>query len=215
MTGGTSPYASVTSCRFPPIGIAGCWRPPRAVCDNPEPMDPARRTAVSACLARLADGDRSAFDTLLPELWPVILAFAKRTLREVADAEDVAQEVFIKIAARIADYDRRRDGLTWVYAIAAFEIRTQLRRLQRRRELPPPAENAEPADPMPTHIDALIEQEMSAVLTDALGELTDADRALLGIGKGAGDETLAGATIRKRRQRALTKLRTAWSKLYG
>lgn len=177
-------------------------------------MDPARRTAVSATLVRLADGDRSAFDSLMAELWPVVLAFAKRTLREVADAEDVAQEVFIKIASRIADYDRSRDGLTWVYAIATFEIRTQLRRLQRRREVPPPSD-AEPADPMPSHIDVLIDNEISAVLTDALGKLTDADRALLGIGEGREDDMLAGATIRKRRQRALTRLRTVWSKLYG
>lgn len=178
-------------------------------------MDLARRTAVSATLARLADGDRSAFDALMTELWPVVLAFAKRTLRKVADAEDVAQEVFIKVASRIADYDRSRDGLTWVYAIATFEIRTQLRRLQRRREVPALPENAEPADPMPTHIDLMIDEEMTTVLTDALGELTDADRALLGIGEGREDETLAGATIRKRRQRALTKLRSVWSKLYG
>ena len=178
-------------------------------------MDPARRAAVSATLARLADGDRSAFDALMTELWPVVLAFAKKTLREPADAEDVAQEALIKVASRIADYDRSRDGLTWVYAIATFEVRTQLRRLQRRREVAPPTEDAEPVDPIPAQIDQLIDDEMSAVLTDALGELSDADRALLGLGQGRADEAAAGATIRKRRQRALTKLRTVWSKLYG
>lgn len=151
----------------------------------------------------------------MTELWLVVLAFARKTLREPADAEDVAQEALIKVASRIADYDRSRDGLTWVYAIATFEIRTHLRRLQRRREVASPAENAEPADPMASHIDQLIDDEMSAVLTDALGELSDADRALLGLGEGRRDEAAAGATIRKRRQRALTKLRSVWSKLYG
>lgn len=178
-------------------------------------MDPARRAAVSATLVRLADGDRSAFDALMTELWPVILAFAKKTLRVPADAEDVSQEVLIKVASRIADYDRSRDGLTWVYAIATFEIRTHLRRLQRRREGPPLNEDAERGDPMPSHVDQLIDDEMSAALRDALGELTDADRALLGLGEGGRDEAAAGATIRKRRQRALTKLRTVWSKLHG
>lgn len=178
-------------------------------------MDPARRKAISDALARLADGDRSAFGALMTELWPVVLAFAKRTLREVADAEDVAQEVFIKVSSRIADYDRSRDGLTWVYAIAAFEIRTNLRRLQRRREVPPLIEDGEPADPMPSPVDELIDHEILAALTDVLGQLTDADRALLGIGEPGADELVAGATIRKRRQRALTKLRTVWGKLYG
>lgn len=178
-------------------------------------MDAARRTAISDALARLADGDRSAFAVLMTDLWPVVLAFARRTVREAADAEDVAQEVFVKIAARIADYDRSRDGLTWVYAIAAFEVRTHLRRLQRRREVPPIAEDAEPVDPAPSPIDLMIDEEVSTILAGALGELSDADRALLGVGERNADAGLSGAAIRKRRQRALDKLRTVWSKIYG
>ena len=178
-------------------------------------MDALRRTAVSDALARLADGHRSAFAVVMAELWPVVLAFVKRTLREVADAEDVAQEVFVKVVSRIADYDRRRDGLTWVYAIAAFEVRTHLRRLQRRREVPTLAEAAEPADPTPLHVDLMIDEELSRVLAGALGELTEADRALLGVGEGSFDAVLSGTAVRKRRQRALTKLRIVWSKLYG
>lgn len=151
----------------------------------------------------------------MTELWPAVMAFAKRTVRQAADAEDVAQEVFVKVASRITDYDRSRDGLTWVYAIAAFEIRTHLRRLQRRREVPPLADDAEPADPTPSQIDLMIDEDISRMLADALGELSDADRSLLGVGEVGFDGALTGAAIRKRRQRALTRLRTVWSKLYG
>jgi RNA polymerase sigma-70 factor (ECF subfamily) len=178
-------------------------------------MDAARRTAISDALSRLADGDRSAFTVVMTELWPVVLAFVRKTVHEAADAEDVAQEVFVKVASRIADYDRSRDGLTWVYAIAAFEVRTHLRRLQRRKEVPPLAEDPEPADPMPSPIDLMIDEEISRTLVGALGELSDADRALLGIGERSADPGLAGTAIRKRRQRALGRLRTVWSKLYG
>lgn len=178
-------------------------------------MDAARRTAISDALARLADGDRSAFAVLMTDLWPVVLAFARRTVREATDAEDVAQEVFVKIASRIADYDRSRDGLTWVYAIAAFEVRTHLRRLQRRREVPSLAEDTEPADSAPSPIDAMIDEEVSTMLAGALSELSDADRALLGIGEGTFDAALSGTAIRKRRQRALSKLRSVWSRIYG
>jgi len=178
-------------------------------------MDAARRTAVSDALSRLADGDRSAFSVVMTELWPVVLAFVRKTVRESADAEDVAQEVFVKVASRIADYDRSRDGLTWVYAIAAFEVRTHLRRLQRRREVPPLVEDAEPADPMPSPVDLMIEEEISRTLVGALGELSDADRTLLGIGERSADSGLTGTAIRKRRQRALGRLRAVWSKLYG
>lgn len=178
-------------------------------------MEAARRTAISDALSRLADGDRSAFTILMTELWPVVLAFVRKTVREAADAEDVAQEVFVKVASRIADYDRSRDGLTWVYAIAAFEVRTHLRRLQRRREAPPLTQDAEPADPMPSPVDLMIDEEISRTLVGALGELSDADRALLGIGEPIADTELTGTAIRKRRQRALGRLRTVWSKLYG
>lgn len=177
-------------------------------------MDTARRTAINDALARLADGDRSAFAVVMAELWPVILTFVKRAVREVADAEDVAQEVFVKVASRIADYDRGRDGLTWVYAIAAFEIRTQLRRLQRRRETSPLAEADEPADPAPSQIDFMIDDEITKMLTSALGELSEGERALLGVGESSVDVALTGTAIRKRRQRALSRLRAAWSKLY-
>jgi RNA polymerase sigma-70 factor (ECF subfamily) len=177
-------------------------------------MDAVRRTAISDDLARLADGDRSAFAVLMTELWPVVMAFAKRTVRETADAEDVAQEVFVKVASRIADYDRDRDGLTWVYAITAFEIRTHLRRLQRRREGPALADDAEPVDPTPPQVDLMIDEEVSRMLTGALVELSAAERALLGVGEASVDAALTGTVIRKRRQRALAKLRSAWSHLY-
>lgn len=178
-------------------------------------MDALRRTVISDALARLADGDRSAFTLLMTELWPVVLAFVRKTVREAADAEDVAQEVFVKIASRIADYDRARDGLTWVYAIAAFEVRTHLRRLQRRREVPSVAEETEPADPSLAPVELMMDEEMESMLASALGELTDAERAVLGITEASSHSASTGAAVRKRRQRALTKLRTVWSKLYG
>lgn len=183
--------------------------------ENPLRMDATHRTAINDALARLADGDRSAFATLMAELWPVVFAFVKRTVRESADAEDVAQEVFVKVTSRISDYDRDRDALTWVYAIAAFEVRTHLRRQQRRREIPSLAEDAEPPDPTPSTVDLMIDEEISRMLAGALGEISDADRALLGIGERGSDAALTGPTIRKRRQRALGRLRTVWSKLYG
>ena len=178
-------------------------------------MDALRRTAISDALGRLADGDRSAFKVVMTELWPVVLAFVKRTVREPADAEDVAQEVFVKVASRIADYDRARDGLTWVYAIAAFEIRTYLRRLQRRREVPSLTQEVEPADASPAALELMMDQEITSMLESALGELSDAERALLGIGEANSHSVPTGAAVRKRKQRALTKLRTVWSKLYG
>ncbi len=97
-------------------------------------MDLARRNAIQDAMVRLAEGDRTVFDVLLDELWPVVLAFARRCVGQVADAEDVAQEVFLRICSRIADFDRSRDGLSWALGIASYEVMTHRRRVQRRRD---------------------------------------------------------------------------------
>ncbi|HEU5072963.1 MAG TPA: sigma-70 family RNA polymerase sigma factor, partial [Polyangiaceae bacterium] len=94
-------------------------------------MDAARRKAIHDAMVRLSDGDRTAFDVLLDELWPVILAFAKRGAGPGVDAEDVAQEVFYKLCARIADFDRRRDAVSWAFGIASYELMTHRRRILR------------------------------------------------------------------------------------
>jgi DNA-directed RNA polymerase specialized sigma24 family protein len=57
-------------------------------------MNAARRQAIHEAMVRLFDGDRTAFDVLLDELWPVIISFAERGVGRGADAEDIAQEAF-------------------------------------------------------------------------------------------------------------------------
>ena len=179
------------------------------------PEGPGRDDPDGPLVERARRGDADAFDEIVRLYGDRLVNYIRAMLGPHADAEDVAQEVFVKVASRIADYDRSRDGLTWVYAIAAFEVRTHLRRLQRRREVPPLAEDAEPADPMPSPVDLMIEEEISRTLVGALGELSDADRTLLEIGERSADSGLTGTAIRKRRQRALGRLRAVWSKLYG
>lgn len=179
-------------------------------------MNPARRTLINEALVRLADGDRSSFTVLMDELWPVLLSFASRLIGERADAEDVAQETLIKIAARISDYDRTRDGVTWAYAIAAYEIRTWRRKRYRRRELPN-LENVEQLiAPAPSIEDVYMEEQLGQALADALGTLSDSDREALGVTERTGlSGEISDTAIRKRRQRAVTKLRSLWSHLYG
>src|SRR5215475_10928006 len=98
-------------------------------------MDAVRRKAIHDAMVRLSDGNRSAFDVLLDELWPVIVSFIERGVGPSADAEDVAQEVFYRVCSRIADFDPSRDGLSWAFGIASYEIMTHRKRAQRRREV--------------------------------------------------------------------------------
>jgi RNA polymerase sigma-70 factor, ECF subfamily len=177
-------------------------------------MDAARRKSIHEAMVRLSDGDRAAFDVLLDDLWPVILSFAQRGVGSVADAEDIAQEVFYKICARIAAFDRQRDGLSWAFGIASYEIMTHRRRAQRRREVYDETSFATSIDSAATPEAQLLARELEAAFAEAVGTLSEEDRLYLGL-VGLGPAGAVGATVRKRKQRALERLRTLWRSIYG
>jgi RNA polymerase sigma-70 factor, ECF subfamily len=170
-----------------------------------------RRRSIHEALVRLADGDRSGFSTLMAELWPVILAFAQRGLGQRADAEDVAQEVFVRICGRISELDRDRDGLSWAFGIARYEIMTQRKRTQRRREVSGSRATQE-ADLGPSQEAQLIDRELIAAAEGLVGALSASDREALGLGDDAGP---SGPRMRKRKQRALARLRDLWRSAHG
>jgi RNA polymerase sigma-70 factor (ECF subfamily) len=176
-------------------------------------MLPERRKTIQDALLRLADGDRSAMPVLVAALWPVLLAFAQRGLRGRQDAEDVAQEVFLRICSRISEFDVTRDALSWAFGIATFEVMTQRRRIQRRRESFG-TDVSHGIDEASSVEDQAIRAELRAVLVEALGHLSAEELGHLGL-----DEVAAGAAatpaMRKRRQRALERLRIVWRRIYG
>jgi RNA polymerase sigma-70 factor (ECF subfamily) len=176
-------------------------------------MNAARRQAIHEAMVRLSDGDRTAFDVLLDELWPVILSFAERGVGRGADAEDVAQEVFYKVCARIAVFDRERDAVSWVFGIAAYEVMTLRRKQKRRREVFDEASVAEQLDGAALQEEQLIAREITLAFEEAVGALTEEDRSVLGLV--AGTTNAEGATLRKRKQRALERLRGIWRQIYG
>lgn len=178
-------------------------------------MDAARRKAIHEAMVRLSDGERGAFDVLLNELWPIILSFAERGVGLKADAEDVAQEVFSKICFRIADFDKARDGVSWAFGIASYEVMTHRKRTARRREIGDDAAIERIADGRAPQDVGLVEQELVAAFEAAVGALTDADREALGLQSDARADGPVGPALRKRKQRAIERLRKAWESMYG
>lgn len=178
-------------------------------------MDAVRRKAIHDALVRLSDGDRSAFDVLLDELWPVILSFAKRGVGDTADVEDIAQEVFLKICSRIADFDRSRDGLSWAFGIGSYEILTHRKRARRRREVHDETALEREASHSEAQDLVLEQREIALAFERAVDALTEHDRSVLGIGPGAQSFGPTSPALRKRKQRALERLRSIWRRVYA
>ena len=181
-------------------------------------MDAAARLRLGNDLLRLARGDRGAFEEVFVALWPSLLALARRLLGVESEAEDVAQEALMKVFANVDQYDPGRDGLSWAFAITAFEVRTFRKRRIRRRESASAVEE-HPDDPSRTPEADLIAAELRARLDQSMDLLSETDRhtifVYLGLARGEVAPTPLGAGARKRRQRAIARLRSIWRSLHG
>lgn len=164
---------------------------------------------------RLADGDRTAFHPVFVALLPLLRRFAARGLSP-ADAEDAAQEALLKVFRRATEFDRRRDALSWILGIAAYEIKTVRRRRERRREADAPIDLASRPAPAATPEEQAITADLDAAIEAAIATLSPLDASTLRAF--AFDERPAGlppATFRKRLERAIARLRARWKEDHG
>jgi RNA polymerase sigma-70 factor (ECF subfamily) len=164
-------------------------------------------------LVRLADGDRSAFDDAYALLWPAVLGFCKRALVPT-DAEDAAQVALLKVFERASTFQRDRDALTWAITIAAWEVRTIRKRHVRSRSLAfEPDEHLLPTEDPER---AIVDRELMEAAQAVLGSLSAEDRATLAMTFAEETPTgVAGPTFRKRRERAMARLKEAWRRIHG
>ncbi|MER2559892.1 MAG: sigma-70 family RNA polymerase sigma factor [Myxococcaceae bacterium] len=159
----------------------------------------------------LSEGNREVFSRVFELLWQPILHLCVRLMGE-NDGADVAQSSMLHILERANEYDWRRPALPWALAIATWECRTQLKRKERLRET---------SDEKPSDSDqgaAADEQEQRVLLAaamDAMGTLSEADQQTLIATYWETATPVSGATLRKRRARALGRLRDAFRRLYG
>jgi RNA polymerase sigma-70 factor, ECF subfamily len=77
-------------------------------------------------------GDEAAYEELVRRHQHRVVAIASRLLRGSADAEDVAQQVFVKAYFSIRRFDLRSKFSTWLYKIAVNECWNHLRKKKAR-----------------------------------------------------------------------------------
>lgn len=85
----------------------------------------------AACVQAALAGDGAAFTMLVDRHSPACLRFARRMLGSREDAEDAAQEAFVRAHRALARYDGRTSFRTWLMSILVNRCRTAL--LQRHR----------------------------------------------------------------------------------
>jgi RNA polymerase sigma-70 factor (ECF subfamily) len=89
-----------------------------------------------ALLGRIRRGDTAGAAELFERYAPALLRFADRLLSDRASAEEVTQEVFVKLISRAHQYDGRAEVASWLFAIAANACRDRRRRDRRAMVIP-------------------------------------------------------------------------------
>jgi RNA polymerase sigma-70 factor (ECF subfamily) len=84
-------------------------------------------------MVRYQRGDRDAFALLVRRYSKQVYNFVLRQLKAPALAEDVTQDVFMRLVQNAAEFKHEARFSTWLYAIARNLCIDQLRRLQHRR----------------------------------------------------------------------------------
>ena len=96
----------------------------------------ARSRELAALLARAGLGDRAAFATLYERSASHLLGVVLRINRDRAQAEDILQEVYVKVWAAAHSFDAAQSQpLTWLTSIARNRAIDSLRRQQTQPQL--------------------------------------------------------------------------------
>jgi RNA polymerase sigma-70 factor (ECF subfamily) len=85
----------------------------------------------SAVVSAYLDGETRAFDELVDRYQNRLLNFVFRTTGDRERAEDLVQEVFVRVYRHINRFDRSRKFSTWIYTIASNLAKNELRNRSR------------------------------------------------------------------------------------
>lgn len=151
-------------------------------------MNPASPTESAAdalddhaLMARVARGDHQAFRWLVERHQEAIIATCARMLGDHRDAEDLAQQVFLRVWTHAPVYRPESKFTTYLYTITRHLVFNESRRRSRRREVseqereehgcaqPIAAETAQPDA-------AILQEELRVAVDQAIAALPEAQR---------------------------------------
>ena len=136
--------------------------------------------SIDVTIQRAAEGDQSAWDMIVRTYWRKVFNVAYRFVGTYDEAEDLTQEIFLKVFRSLGTFDRRANFQTWLISVSRNLCIDRYRSGRRdrevfAREVDAATVQAESSGPSPQ---ARVEtQDRVALLREALRELSPALRA--------------------------------------
>ncbi len=95
-----------------------------------EKKSPKKIQTTEELMQRVANGDRHAFTTLVQVHQNSILNFIWRLMGDKTRAEDLSQDVFLRVWKSAPKYEKRAKFSTWIYRIATNLCLNKMRTLK-------------------------------------------------------------------------------------
>jgi len=129
----------------------------------------------------VSTGDPRAFEQLVERHQRLVVGTVTRMLGNNSDAEDIAQQVFVRVWKSAKRYVPRAKFTTWLLKITRNLVFNELRRRSRHPQVPLQAESKEEERPIrdehATAPDAsLLEQELQKAIDAAIANLPETQR---------------------------------------
>jgi RNA polymerase sigma-70 factor, ECF subfamily len=146
------------------------------------------RDPDAALMLKVKRGDMAAFEFLVEKYKQPVINLLFRTLPDAAEAEDLAQSVFVQVFKSAGRYEPTAKFSTWLFTIARNLCLNEVRRRSRH-----PADSmdelaATPDDQLPrqfedlrtpTPPDGLLREELYAKVEEALAQLPEKQRTAI------------------------------------
>lgn len=152
-----------------------------------EVLEDRRENREDAWLVEgLRSGDERAYEVLVTDYQQPVYNLVLRLLNDPSDANDVVQEVFLKVFRKVGAFRGDSSLKTWIYRVAVNEAYNYQRWFSRHRKQEVELESDEPtgldyyhrlSDPGRSPYDCVADTEQHALIEDALGRLNPSFRA--------------------------------------
>jgi len=182
--------------------------------------------ATEALIQRCLNGDQGAWDLIVKQYWRKVFNVAYKFVGKHDEAEDLAQDIFLKIFKSLDTFDRRANFQTWLISVSRNLCIDHYRSVRKEREtidrdvdaneLAPPSRDAGP-------MAALEQRDRVSLLRQALAALPETLRTAvlmrdireLSYQEIADQLRLPEGTVKSRINRGRTELARQIKKLRG
>lgn len=179
---------------------------------------------IDDVIRRIGKGEKQAFAEIVMQYQQPIFGFLGRMSLSQAQAQEIAQEAFIRAWRHLDDYQSTKAAFsTWLFTIARNLALNELTRARSQNEFSSGEELPDMASEAPEPMQVLCIKQQHLQLQAALRELTMQDRSVIGLAyvdelsmaDMAKIEGCSVEAVKTRLHRAKEKLRKLMEKTYA